>query len=48
MLIVENSEITDMQKKYNCFKSHLPEINAVNILANILSDSLMHTCICIF
>lgn len=49
MLIVEKPEITDMQKIYiyNCSKSHLPEINAVNILANIFSDSLMHTYICI-
>lgn len=44
MLIVEKSEITDMQKrKYNCSKSHLPEIDAVNISANILSDAVMHT-----
>ena len=47
MLIVEKSEITDMQNIYiyiySCSRSHLPEINAVNILANIFSDSLMHT-----
>lgn len=43
MLIVKKSEITDMQKKiYSCSRSHLPEINAVNILANIFSDFLMH------
>ena len=45
MLIVKKSEITDMQKKkniYSCSRSHLPEINAVNILANIFSDSLIH------
>lgn len=44
MLIVEKSEITDMQKrKCKCSKSHLPEIDAVNISANILSDAVMHT-----
>lgn len=35
------------KRKYNCSKSHLPEIDAVNLLANILSDTVMHTCVCI-
>lgn len=36
------------KRKYNCSKSHLPEINAVNILANILSNSNAHVYIYIY